>query len=478
MSRQVDRLASRWERGTWPRWLEWLEIDGIRGWEGQRISFEFPITALIGENGVGKSTVLQTAASVYDAPGDGDPYYASDFFPSTPWEDLAGVEIRYSATQGQQRVEGSVRKPTERWRGNLNRPERHVRYVDLRRTQPIMARRGYQGITRGNVNEEERQPFDGDQLGRFGDILGRQYDNAVFALSSASDQRWVPVASLSGNEYSGFHQGAGETTVADLLREEIPDYGIVLIDEIETSLHPRAQRRLIRDLAHRARVQQLQIILTTHSPYVLEELPAKARLQIVTSDDGTRRVMTGVSPEFAMSRMDEQPHPETDVYVEDEVAECWVQETLAEELQELVQTIRITPYGSAQVGKSLGQMANEDRFSRPTVVFLDGDQDPAVGCQILPGNEAPERVIFADLRDANWPGVAGRLNRSHADLADAANRAMAGQNHHDWLREVGDAVVVGGLEVWRAMVVSWLQHCASEDQKERIVDPVRAALGR
>ena len=37
------------------------------------------------------------------------------------------------------------------------------------------------------------------------------------------------------------HQGAGETTVAELLQADLPRNGIVLIDEIESSLHPRAQ---------------------------------------------------------------------------------------------------------------------------------------------------------------------------------------------------------------------------------------------
>jgi len=82
--------------------------------------------------------------------------------------------------------------------------------------------------------------------------------------------------------YSGFHQGAGETTVAELLEADLPQYSLVLIDEIESSLHPRAQRRLLRDLAERCRERQLQIILTTHSPYILEELPAEARLGLAS----------------------------------------------------------------------------------------------------------------------------------------------------------------------------------------------------
>lgn len=75
------------------------------------------------------------------------------------------------------------------------------------------------------------------------------------------------------NEYSGFHQGAGETTITEFLQSDIPKYSLVLIDEIETSLHPRAQRRLIRDLADRCRELDAQVVLTTRSPYVLDELP-------------------------------------------------------------------------------------------------------------------------------------------------------------------------------------------------------------
>ncbi|MGC1884646.1 MAG: AAA family ATPase [Stellaceae bacterium] len=78
----------------------------------------------------------------------------------------------------------------------------------------------------------------------------------------------MPVLAHQGSIFSGFHQGAGETTIAELLAADLPKYSLVLIDEIESSLHPRSQRRIIRDLAERCRERELQIILTTHSPYV------------------------------------------------------------------------------------------------------------------------------------------------------------------------------------------------------------------
>lgn len=102
----------------------------------------------------------------------------------------------------------------------------------------------------------------------------------------------------------------------ELLQADLPRYGLVLIDEIESSLHPRAQRRLIRDLSEQCRQRELQIILSTHSPYILEELPPQARMYILKSQ-GLRKVMTGVSPEFALTKMDDDVYPECDCYVED-----------------------------------------------------------------------------------------------------------------------------------------------------------------
>jgi len=66
LSAEMRRLQNKWLTASgWPKRLEWLEIGGVRGWTGQRIDFQFPIVALVGENGSGKSTVLQAAAAVY-----------------------------------------------------------------------------------------------------------------------------------------------------------------------------------------------------------------------------------------------------------------------------------------------------------------------------------------------------------------------------------------------------------------------------
>jgi len=473
ISREIRALEGRWQAGQgWPKRLEWIEIEGIRGWKGQRIEFPFPITALIGENGIGKSTLLQGIASCFK--GDEEHQnFASDFFPDTPWEQVTGAEIRVSIREGY--TSGSiittVRKPNERWRGNEDRRERNVEYIDLRRIQPMMVRTGYARMAKKEVRETTSETFDAGMMGRMSGIMGRNYDLAGISRTEVDETRAVPVLSKDGRKYSGFHGGGGEIVMAELLQRKIPKYSLLLIDEIETSLHPRTQRRLIRDIATMCRNLELQCILTTHSPYILDEIPPEGRLYLLESD-GQRKTIRGVSPAFAMTRMDDEVYPEADVYTEDERAATLVNEIIAISRQrDLILRYQTIPYGAANVGRSLGQMAKERRFPRPSVVFLDGDQVEGEGCLVLPGDDAPERVVFEALTAGGvLEGVASRLSRSYANVADSCRAAMLVGDHHEWVRYAADRLSVPGSVLWQGMCAEWAKGCFSEDEVNRFGD--------
>lgn len=65
-SNEIRRLTTKWNnKSGWPKRLEWIKISGLRGWKGHTFKLDYPIMAIVGENGAGKSTVLQCAAAVY-----------------------------------------------------------------------------------------------------------------------------------------------------------------------------------------------------------------------------------------------------------------------------------------------------------------------------------------------------------------------------------------------------------------------------
>lgn len=479
LSDQVRRLAKKWQSGTgWPKRLEWLEINGLRGWTGQRVQFPFPMVAIVGENGSGKSSILQAAACIYKTEQKQGLWYASDFFPDTAWDKVENVTIEYGFMQGADHKSGSLRKPTTRWLGNVERPVRETKYIDLSRIQPVAGRVGYAKIAKSKHQEASSTPFDANQIQRFSEVMGRHYEGAKMALSTIDASREIPVIRKGTAEYSGFHQGSGETTVAELLQTDLPKYGLVLIDEFESSLHPRAQRRLIRDLAERCRDREVQIVLTTHSPYVLEELPPEARLYILETSGARKEVVAGVSPQLAMTQMDDDSHPECDVFVEDNAAKTMLGEILMAHAKETFVRCQIVPFGAANVGIALGQMVDGHRFPRPTCVFLDGDMPATRGCSILPGGDAPELVVFKDLRARKWDDLWIRVSRDLASVSDACSQAMTLSDHHDWVRFAANTLMCGGETLWQAMCAEWARTADPGIIQRTVVQPVTDAINR
>ncbi|WP_329859354.1 ATP-dependent nuclease [Stenotrophomonas hibiscicola] len=474
ISQEVRLLTNSWNSGTkWPKRLESLKIKGLRGWEGQQINFAFPIVALVGENGSGKSTVLQAAASVYR---NDEKIYASDFFPNTPFETIKDVVIEYTYKQGSSPAQtASIRKPTDRWLGNPNRPERPVAYIDLNRIQPVSKRTGFTKLLKSGVTGSVDKQFSAADVNRLSYIIGKTYEAGNISRTNADSKRKVPVLKQGTVEYSGFHQGAGELAAAELLAQTFPKYGLILIDEIETSLHPRAQRRLLRDLAAIAREQELQIVITTHSPYILAELPDAARLYIMQGSTG-KSVVTGVSPEFAMTKMDEERVPECDIYVEDKRAAAWVTQTVAIADRELARRTQLIPFGGSQVGVSLGTMKAQNRFPRRALVFLDGNEVASQGTLLLPGGDAPERVVFGALSTKNWPGVSTRISRPPSETIDALNEAMLNPDEHRWPSDAADRLDIGADQLWDTLCMCWALDSDNHAEVEAIAGPIRNIL--
>jgi len=477
LSLEVRRLDKRWKSGgnTWPKRLDWIGISGFRGWDGQRFDLKFPIMAIVGENGAGKSTLIQAAAAVYK-PTRGKGRFASNFFPSTCWEKIEKAQIDYVGRQGDQPISGSLRKPGERWRGNPERPERPVRYIDLSRLQPVAARIGYMKLVK-NPSHAERSArhFDAAKLSRMSAIMDRYYELAKLSLTNVHDTLEVPVLGYHGATYSGFHQGAGETTLLDLLESDWPQYSLILIDEIESSLHPRAQRRLIRYIAERCRELETQVVLTTHSPYVLEELPPEARAYIMQVGN-RREIVYGVSSAFAMTKMDEVVHPECDLFVEDDRARDLLMEIVITYGDALAKRCRIIPYGSAAVGRALGLMVAERRFPDPSVVYLDGDQGEAPGCIVLPGDESPERVVFTGLHSKGWRPLGERLGRNYPEVASACQSAMLLPEEHDWVKEAANRLILRADILWSVMCSEWARQCMTSEDAKRILNPIEDVL--
>ena len=74
--------------GNWQQFIKSIKIVNIHGWQGQEISFNYPVVAIVGENGIGKSTFLKAAVCAYHNKGKKD-FYPSKMFMRTQWDEEA-----------------------------------------------------------------------------------------------------------------------------------------------------------------------------------------------------------------------------------------------------------------------------------------------------------------------------------------------------------------------------------------------------
>ena len=263
-----------------------------------------------------------------------------------------------------------VGKKTNDWgfSPRQKKPKRNVYFLDISRTLPLDATAGYAKIAKMASEEAgARTELDEKSLRALSYVLGQTYTRARFTATDINAGREVGLLTKEGGEISQFHQGAGEDAMMDMFKllQSIPQYSLLVIDEVENSLHPQAQRRFIKYLLTLSRSKKLQIILSTHSPFVLEELPAVARVMLTRFSD-KKEILYNVSSKFALSTIDDVAHPELYVYMEDDEAATFFWEILKQKpdkYHEYCAKIKVYPVGSCDVVGTLGNLGKEKETS-------------------------------------------------------------------------------------------------------------------
>ena len=452
--------------------LKGITLEGappLRGIENIHAPFDYPITAICGRNGVGKSTLLGLAALSAARP-DGwsrsprpipavrrrlrSMTFAWDEFffrrPSDPTS--AGLTVRFDYTIEGDDLQIARVRTKRRWWANLpdpgrsrpvRFPKRAIDFVSLSRILPpaelSALRRRH---SRGSSPQITELPPPATRA--MSAILGQSYNSVEVHTDGGMPLGHCQTAA----SYTGFDMGSGEASAIAILSalERLPAGGLLLIEEIEHGFHPQAQKRLIRELTRLISGNRKQIVCTTHSEYILDALPREGRLLVEREPDG-HRVTAAPTTRQAMHSMTGTPQPELTVYVEDAFAETLVKQALPGEHRARV---RIVPIGGAD--RVVIQLATHRRarLDGAAICVLDGDitdgqvrgwsnaqdLDLIESCLRLPGDAPPETwVLDALLTDPYRDELARAARLEVGRLAATLERLRSTSDHHDIPRD-------------------------------------------
>ncbi len=262
-----------------------VRITNLRGIQDVRFPFDYPVSVLAGPNGSGKSTVLFACACAYRVPGrrPGD-LAPSRLFPNFISQQAAvrsdptpetQLEFHY-LHRGDRR--SMIWRRVKSWsRSGDGQPERHVYLRTLANLTSPSEVRSILQLGRKQVQTETISP----DLLRFAHrVLPWRYQNLdLISGQSSRDLLFAELDDADETRYSEFHMSSGERTIVRISKDiSRLENALVLIDEVDTGLHPYTQQQAMLELQRSALRQKLQVIVASHSPVVLDSVPPEGRI--------------------------------------------------------------------------------------------------------------------------------------------------------------------------------------------------------
>lgn len=301
--------------------IKQIKIINFRGLNDCTVAFGERITAICGKNGTSKSTILGIAAQMFNFETDytkqpvvdlkkykslaGKPFssqFSEHFRLSSTHDTPSSMNVDVSIYDGAEEKDLDKLKLGLYLRSNHSSPRATVRnntttngasdsrkvthpviYLSMKRLTPVPDRQKYTVSDIDNYMTENKSEF----ISLSSYILGVRGSNALTKTGGTINSMVV-----SGVKYDHQSVSVGEDNLGQILqaifsfrklKAEYPDYhgGMLLIDEIDAGLFPAAQRRLLEKMTSLSKELNLQIIFTTHSPEVINNI---ARL---SKNDGT-----------------------------------------------------------------------------------------------------------------------------------------------------------------------------------------------
>lgn len=334
------------------------------------------VTGIFGPNGYGKSTILHALACIFRPTADGgESHRFSDFFKYDKYQNWDGtafdVDHSYSVKGVDYRRSIAFAKPAGRWmRDYDSRHPRPVFYIGIRTCIPDIE---VVPATLLRVNLHGETDMHKDVAKAASVVMCDRYYTTAKSCGIKHNRidKLIVVDSAEAGKHSSLNLGAGEQRLFRVVNTLLnaPKYSLVLIDELDLTLHTAALHRLVDKIVEIAQKNKLQVIFTSHREELLTRKDINIR-HIFQTDDKT--LVFDASTSECLYRLPGKQHKPLDIFVEDNYAKQLVEQVAIEE--GVKKCVNVHTFGDASnaFNVGIGLLLKGENLDNVLIV-LDGD---------------------------------------------------------------------------------------------------------
>lgn len=422
--------------------LKKLGIEYFREMKGVDVSFGKKLTVISGRNGTGKSSVLGLISqflSFRNVHGQEDINYKTLFNEEFESEFRNHIKIsdKFDTPDKKYRINIFLEEDDKVYVLAATRREDQIRfvlrgnqdrnftwpsiYLDLRRLTPMVYRKEDEGHKLDISDSDEKL-----LIGWTNKVIPK-IDRSNM-ISKNLPEKDINSVVATGPNYDIAAASSGEDNLGQILmsllsfkrlKDKFNDYsgGVLLIDELDATLFPKSQLKLIDLLLSLAGKYNLQIIFTTHSPTILNYIYEKKEVTLKDSRtendiainyltntknkienmnfDNANDILDDLELKIASSTKDNLR--KVNVYCEDTEASDMLKKILPNDVKSEI-NIQSVSLGAEQYISLI--RGNVTEFKKNSIIILDADKKYNYrNVLTLPFGLPPDQLVYKYLYD-------------------------------------------------------------------------------
>lgn len=416
MDELLKKINILYKKGNIKNQLQKLTIDCFRAFENDTvICFDHPLTVFVGKNGTGKSTALKLLKTLSKKREPKDYFFETVIDPEDnqkeyifsfeinekkyinlkkkkQWiivDDLTDLnklnspqEIQ-SCIKKKKIVKPSININDIEFKTLIGAFDKSLFFDNTSRSQNMDRKISYtskqsEKLMQNKMNKSSNKTsiyLSKSELKEVNYILGKSYKSITIFRHRYFSGTWgTTILFVDNREYSEFNSGSGEFIIATVVNkiDTLANGSILLLDEPEISIHPGAQKRLMKYLLKIILAKKLQVIISTHSPTIIEKLPNVCIKNFTVNGDNKIEVSNKTNYLEAFYNL-ECSFDKKSIIVEDDLArEILLSICMEEEYSNLFE-INFFPGGAESIKTLLITAFSKSNTQNRFIVF-DGDK--------------------------------------------------------------------------------------------------------